>query len=168
MNDHHNRESAEPKDAPSDKPPITKKASQASPSSPRSLADRFLSALEVELIRGVGRRHGLGVDARCQTSVSLRAKTPAISSSDTTDLARYRLCSLGRLADVVHDDERTAAVMWIGRAAPVGAANVCLYEHAMSFARLSSVSITFPLQLTCVSLSLLPVCSSIEKGITGT
>ena len=137
MNNHHNRESAEPKDAPSDKPPITKKASQASPSSPRSLADRFLSALDVELIRGVGRRHGLGVDARCQTSVYSAQETPAVLSSDTTDLARYRLCSLGRLADVVHDDERTAAVMWIQRAASVGAANVCLYEHAISFAHLS-------------------------------
>jgi hypothetical protein len=65
------------RDVPSNKPPITKKASQASPSSPRSLADRFLSALDVELIRGVGRRHGLGVDARCQTCVLLCAKTPA-------------------------------------------------------------------------------------------
>ena len=145
MNDHHNRESAQKlRDVPGDKPPITKKASQASPSSPRSLADHFLSALDVELIRGVGRRHGLGVDARCQTPSSSCAETPAISSSDTTDLARYRLRSLGRLADVVHDDERTAAVMWIEKTAPVGAANVCLYEHALSFVPLSSVYIFTP------------------------
>ena len=138
MTDHHNRESAQKsKGVPGDKPPITKKASQASPSSPRSLADHFLSALDVELIRGVGRRHGLGVDARCQTPVFSAQKTPAVPSSDTTDLARYRLCSLGRLTDVVHDDERTAAVMWIEQAAPAGAANVCLYEHAISFAHLS-------------------------------
>lgn len=150
MTDHHNRESAQkPKGVPGDKPPITKKASQASPSSPRSLADRFLSALDVELIRGVGRRHGLGVDARCQTPVFSAQKTPAVPSSDTTDLARYRLCSLGRLTDVVHDDERTAAVMWIEQAAPAGAANVCLYEHAISFAHLSSV---YPLVPACICL----------------
>jgi len=38
------------------------------------------------------------------------------------------------LTDVVHDDERTAAVMWIEKAALAGAANVCLYEHAVSSA----------------------------------
>lgn len=65
---------------PSDKPPITKKASQASPSSPRSLADRFLSALDVEpqeLIRGVGRRPGLGVDASCQNMCSSLRRYPS-------------------------------------------------------------------------------------------
>ena len=153
MNGHHNRESTQKlKDVPGDKPPITKKASQASPSSPRSLADHFLSALDVELIRGVGRRHGLGVDARCQTSVPLClvcTETPAVPSSVTTDLARYRLCSLGRLTDVVHDDERTAAVMWIEKAAPAGAANVCLYEHAISFAHLSSCLHLCPDLLVC-------------------
>lgn len=102
MNGHHNRESAQKlKDVPGDKLPITKKASQASPSSPGSLADHFPSALDVELIRGVGRRHGLGVDARCQTSVYSAQETPAGLSSDTTDLARYRLCSLGRLTSTL-------------------------------------------------------------------
>jgi hypothetical protein len=65
-------------------------------------------------------------------------------SSDTTALARCRLCSLGRLADVVHDDEGTAAVMWIENTAPVGAAHVCLHEHAVSFVHLSSLYIFAP------------------------
>jgi hypothetical protein len=58
-------------EVPGDKPPITKKALQASHSFSRSLADRFLSALDVELVRGVGRRHGLGVVARRQILASI-------------------------------------------------------------------------------------------------
>jgi hypothetical protein len=74
-------------------------------------------------------------------------------SSDTTDLARCRLCSLGRLTDIVHDDEGTAAVMWIENAAHVGAAHVCLYEHAMSFASLSSVYIFAPACMCFASIA---------------
>lgn len=66
-----------PRDVPSNKPPITKKAFQASPSSRRSLADHFLSALYVELIRGVGRRHGLGVHAKTSNMCTSLRKNPS-------------------------------------------------------------------------------------------
>jgi hypothetical protein len=99
------------------------------------------------LFAGLAGATGLGFMRRRQTCVLLCAETPAALSSDTTDLARYRLCSLEHLTDVVHDDERTAAVVWTEKAAPAGAANVCLYEHATSFAHLFPVCI---FALTCI------------------
>ena len=129
--------------------------SRQSPRKPLKLRRPRHEALQItstphfmwSLFAGLAGATGLGFMQRRQTCVLLCGETPAALSSDTTDLTRYRLCSLEHLTDVVHDDERTAAVMWIEKAALAGAANVCLYEHVVFFARFSSVYIFAP---TCM------------------